>query len=47
MNIGVCIEPKPLEVKVSLVKICGNPDKSRWNNLDPSGCSLAGQPRVS
>ena len=24
-----------------LVKICGNPDKSRWNSLDPSGCSLA------
>ena len=23
------------------VKICGNPDESRWNSLDPSGCSLA------
>ena len=23
------------------VKIYGNPDKSRWNSLDPSGCSLA------
>ena len=26
---------------VVYVKICGNPDESRWNSLDPSGCSLA------
>ena len=23
------------------VKIYGNPDESRWNSLDPSGCLLA------
>ena len=27
--------------KIITVKIYGNPDESRWNSLDLSGCSLA------
>ena len=38
---SIRMDPRKIQAIVDCVKICGNPDESRWNSLDPSGCSLA------
>ena len=38
---SLCKLDLPNTIKVHPVKICGNPDESKWNSLDPFGCLLA------